>query len=163
VHGCAGGGSGAAGGGAGPAAGKGLGLSRRGGAGREGERNRASGAAGADRSGSDPADHSAGGGALSRTCNIKASARWAGISYGALYSHRKRWPDFERRWLDALKRGHRELDHAVLSTSISFMSGEGIPEGSPFSSMTVMDAIRYLNMQKYSVYGSGRPPGVRRR
>ena len=101
--------------------------------------------------------------ALSRTCNIKASARWAGISYGALYSHRKRWPDFERRWLEALKRGHEELDQAVLSTAISFMSGEGIPEGSPFSSMTVMDAIRYLNMQKYSVYGSGRPPGVQRR
>lgn len=101
--------------------------------------------------------------ALSRTCNIMASARWAGISKSALYSHRKRWPDFERRWLEAVRRGHEELDQAVLSTAISFMAGEGIPEGSPIASMTVMDAIRYLNMQKYSVYGSGRPPGVRRR
>lgn len=97
------------------------------------------------------------------TCNVKASYEAVGMSKGSAYSHRKRWPEFARRWHEAIVEGHQRISSALTASGCNFFSDpEARPEIEPeiaIGPMSVGDAIRILRMHQRTAAGV---PGVRR-
>lgn len=58
---------------------------------------------------------------LSRTCNVMASCRAAGMSSGAIYPLRRRDAAFRAAWDEALLEGYRNLELTMLDRAINGM------------------------------------------
>ena len=82
------------------------------------------------------------------TCNVKAACRDVGLWPPSAYAHRQRWPDFARRWDEAIAMGTSELRFRVLHSIRRHFDPE-IPEAeAPVSGITISDAIRYLERDR---------------
>lgn len=83
---------------------------------------------------------------LAASCNVKASCRAIGMGYASAYAHRKRWPDFARRWDEALSIGAVRLEAALIEGACAFFDPELPPPEVPIADMSVMGAVRILRM-----------------
>lgn len=89
------------------------------------------------------------------TCNVKAACRDVGLWPPSAYAHRKRWPDFARRWDEAIAIGEHELRLRVVQSIRRFFDPE-IPEAeAPVGGVTISDALRFLENKG----GRGGKPG----
>jgi hypothetical protein len=98
---------------------------------------------------------------LAATCNVKAAYEAAGMSKGSAYTHRKRWPDFARRWKEAVEEGYVRIELALLENGANLFSRADLPPEVPIRGMTAAQAIHVLHMHKKEVRGIGKAPGVR--
>ena len=89
---------------------------------------------------------------LEDTCNVQAALAEAGVSKGAIYTHRKRWPAFERRWQAAIEEGYARLDFVLLECASNPMS-------TPEQKARGEAALRAAHMHKYQAAGIGKKPG----
>ena len=85
---------------------------------------------------------------LSATCNVKAACREVGLWSPGAYNHRKRWPDFARRWDQAIAIGTAELECRLHETIRHFFDRELPEPEAPLRDISVMDAIRLLRMHQ---------------
>ncbi|MGI8704949.1 MAG: hypothetical protein ACR2JJ_04010 [Sphingomicrobium sp.] len=85
---------------------------------------------------------------LAATCNVKAACRAVGLWPPSAYSHRKRWPDFARRWEQAIAIGACELECRLHETIRHHFDRELPEPQAPLRDITVMDAIRLLRMYR---------------
>ena len=83
---------------------------------------------------------------LAATCNVRLACREVGLWPPSAYAHRKRWPDFARRWDRAVAIGAIELE-CRLHQSVRHFFDRDLPEPeAPVHGITVTDAIRLLAM-----------------
>lgn len=87
-------------------------------------------------------------GVLAATCNVKAACREVGLWPPSAYNHRKRWPDFARRWDQAIAIGTVELECRLHETIRHFFDRELPEPEAPLRDISVMDAIRLLRMYR---------------
>lgn len=87
-------------------------------------------------------------GVLAATCNVKAACRAVGLWPPSAYSHRRRWPDFARRWDEAIAIGACELECRLHETIRHHFDRELPEPAAPLRDITVMDAIRLLRMYR---------------
>lgn len=85
---------------------------------------------------------------LSATCNVKAACREVGLWPPSAYNHRKRWPDFARRWDQAIAIGTVELECRLHETIRHHFDRELPEPEAPLRDISVMDAIRLLQMYR---------------
>ncbi|HYJ84100.1 MAG TPA: hypothetical protein VEW26_14805 [Allosphingosinicella sp.] len=100
------------------------------------------------------------------TCNAKAAYLAAGKSKASAYTHRRRWPGFDRRWKDAEAVGYDQLEEALCERGENLFSSPGLPAEIPRPSlpaMTVQEAIQLVKLHQYQVRELGRKPGAWRR
>jgi hypothetical protein len=101
--------------------------------------------------------------ALAATCNVKAALAEAGMSKGAAYTHRKRWPAFAARWDAAVETGYARIEIGLLEQAGNLFSSAELPDDilpdAPMAEMTVDQAMQLLHMHKNQVHGIGRAPG----
>jgi hypothetical protein len=84
--------------------------------------------------------------ALAATCNVKLACREVGLWPPSAYAHRKRWPDFARRWDQAMAIGAVELECRLHETIRHFFDRDLPEPEAPVHGITVGDAIRLLAM-----------------
>ena len=96
---------------------------------------------------------------LAATCNVKAACREAGISFTAMYAHRKRWPGFERRWDEALEIGAVQLEFALVAYAMNPFSPLGPARPAPVPPMRADQALHNLHMHQRRLRGTGGRPG----
>lgn len=116
---------------------------------------------------------------LAATCNVKAAYTAAGVSKGAIYTHRSRWAGFARRWDEAVKMGSLVLQFAVVERCGNPFSSAGLPEPEevailpapmrrrepprrnvPTIRLTADQAMHNLYMHQYETDRIGRRPGL---
>ena len=100
--------------------------------------------------------------ALAVTCNVKAACRAVGLSKTSAYTHRKRWPAFDRRWGEAIEIGYTNVDSALTASAIAGLDPEIELHDGPIPPMTVDEAIRLLGLHQRRARGIGKWPGIRR-
>lgn len=90
-------------------------------------------------------------GHVARCCNVKAACRAVGMSVPSAYGHRERWPDFARRWDEALECGYLRLEGALVDAAGRCLDPGGVehdePLDVPIEPMTVADALRLWRLQ----------------
>ena len=98
-------------------------------------------------------------GHLAANCNVKLACAEVGLSQQSAYAHRKRWPEFMRRWDEAIEDGYDRLATA-LAASAGAMLGDGdmVPEVD-MGPIGFEDAIRLLGLHQRRAIGLGRMPG----
>jgi hypothetical protein len=97
------------------------------------------------------------------TCNAKAAYEAAGKSKGSAYSHRRRWPGFDRRWAAAEEQGYWRLEDELVERGANLFSSDELPPDSPMPRMTIDEALQLLRLHQNQVRGTGRAPGRWRR
>lgn len=98
---------------------------------------------------------------LSATCNGDAACREAGVSKSAVWSHRKRWPAFARKWDETVRWAWGRLSAGLLENAENLFSPSDYPPELPLPPMTVGQVIQILHMHKHVAHGIGKAPGVR--
>ena len=101
---------------------------------------------------------------LAATCNAKAAYAAAGKSKGSAYSHRKRWPGFDKRWQAAEDVGYLHLEDALAERGENLFSSAELPPAGPgpeLPRMTVKEAIQLIRLHQYQVRQIGKAPGKR--
>jgi hypothetical protein len=83
----------------------------------------------------------------------------AGISKGAAYVHRNRWPAFAARWNAAVEAGYAGIETGLLEQAGNSFSAPGPPPPGPLPPMSVDQALHLLHMPKHKVAGLGGRPG----
>jgi len=78
--------------------------------------------------------------ALAACANVKLALRAVGITPGSAYLHRKRWPDFARRWDAALATGRVNVERDLVAAAIGLLDPELEPPAG-LGSMSVAQAI----------------------
>jgi hypothetical protein len=100
------------------------------------------------------------------TCNAKAAYSAAGKSKGSAYSHRRRWPGFDRRWSAAEAMGYDRLEEALCERGENIFSSAELPAAVPMPQlppMTIAEALSLIKLHQYQVREIGRAPGRWRR
>lgn len=98
--------------------------------------------------------------ALTATCNVKAACAEVGLTPASAYVHRRKWPEFDRRWRDALRYGYDQIECALIEAGCNHLSGGGDDTPLPVQGMTFDNALRVLHMHKHQVRGLGKRPGL---
>lgn len=96
---------------------------------------------------------------FSATCNAKAGYEAAGKSKGSAYTHRKRWPAFDRRWKEAEELSSIRLEYALVECAGNPFSRAELPPLIPVPPMSADEIIHNLDMHQYRTHGLGKPPG----
>jgi hypothetical protein len=100
---------------------------------------------------------------LAATCNVKAAYTEAGVSKGAIYTHRKRWRAFAEKWDAAIDEGYARIEIGLVENACNLFSAPELPPELPLPPMSVEQAIHVLHMHKYQVRQLGKRPGLRAR
>lgn len=116
---------------------------------------------------------------VAATCNARAGCGEVGMSVSSLYTHLKQWPDFARRYREAVAIGYGRLNGGLTANCIAFMDPEieeDIPIDLPMPPMTVGHVIRVVRVHDRRLREArqdeewargartlGRPPGRRPR
>jgi hypothetical protein len=96
---------------------------------------------------------------LQATCNVKAALSAVGMSKGSAYTHRKRWPGFKRRWIEAEKVGTVLLEWSLIECAQNPASRRELPPAAPMPELSVEQILHSLYMHGH-LRGMGRPPGL---
>lgn len=96
---------------------------------------------------------------LRATCSVKAAYEAAGMSKGAAYSHRRRWPGFAARWDEAIEEAGLRLEFALAVAARNPFSPDGLPDAAAVSPMTPQEMFRNLYMHQRKLCGTGGRPG----
>lgn len=97
------------------------------------------------------------------TCNVRAAYSAAGKSKGSAYTHRKRWPAFDRRWRAAEEEGYARIELALVESGCNLFSSAELPPDAPIPPMTVDQALQLLRLHQAQVRSAGKAPGRRPR
>jgi hypothetical protein len=97
---------------------------------------------------------------LEETANVRLAHDRIGMTSKAVYDHRKRWPEFNRRWTEALERGRLRLEVGMIHAASTGLGDIGIALEQPGPAMTVAQAMHQLHRHKHAIYGIGRPSGL---
>lgn len=103
---------------------------------------------------------------LAQTCNVKASCTAAGVSKTAAYAHRKRWPEFARRWDAALKEGGMRLEVGLIQRGCNLFSPDEQvldADGERLPPMSVEQALSLLRLHRRRLNGLGKRGAAWRR
>ncbi|MEP7349262.1 MAG: hypothetical protein ABI668_04825 [Sphingorhabdus sp.] len=104
---------------------------------------------------------------LSATCNVKLACRAVALSVPSAYMHRERWPDFGRRWDEAVEEGYLALEMGMLENAMASIDPDGPHEvdretAIPMEPMTPQQGLALLHMNKHSAFRHwARRTGVR--
>jgi hypothetical protein len=82
----------------------------------------------------------------------------AGVSKGAIYTHRKRWPAFARRWDEAIEEGSVGLEFGLLEYACNLFSTR---EEAEAARAKAEECLHLLHMHKHKTAGLGGRPGRR--
>lgn len=97
---------------------------------------------------------------LEATCNVRASCAAVGMSAASAFNHRGRWPDFARRWDEAVRVGYWRVDGALLWGAMALFDPPARPlepAELPLEPMTVDDAIRLVRIYERRAREAARP------
>jgi hypothetical protein len=97
---------------------------------------------------------------LGETATAKAAYTAVGKSKGSAYTHRRRWPDFARRWQETLDTACDKLEEAMLERASNLFSGEEAPADCPVRPITVGEAIWIVEMHKRRTARERDAPGL---
>ena len=97
---------------------------------------------------------------LAATCSVKAACEAAGMSKGAAYDHRKRWPGFARRWGEAIEQGTIRLQFGLMENASNMFSSAELPPAIEMPPMRTDDILHNLYMHQHASAGIGRRPGL---
>lgn len=97
---------------------------------------------------------------LPSTCSVKAACAAIGISKGAAYAHRRRWPGFARRWDAAIEEGAIRLEFALATAHCNPFSSPELPGPAPMPAMGAGAMLHNLHMHKNQLFGAGKRPGL---
>jgi hypothetical protein len=116
---------------------------------------------------------------VATTCNARAGCGEVGMSVSSLYTHLKQWPQFARRYREAVAIGYERIDGGLTANCIAFLDpeiDEEILRDLPMPPMTVDQAIRIARVHDRRLREArqdaewargrrtlGRPPGRRPR
>lgn len=79
---------------------------------------------------------------LAATCNARAAYTAVGLSAESAYAHRKRWPDFARRWDEAVEAGYERVDSGLAANAIHLFRPGTFEPALKMAPLSVDDAIR---------------------
>lgn len=96
---------------------------------------------------------------LAVTCNVKAAAAAAGMSFTSAYAHRIRWPGFARRWDEAAENAEVALQFAIVRHASNPFAAPQLPEPAPMPPMRADEMFHNLYMHKRQLTGQGGEPG----
>jgi hypothetical protein len=96
---------------------------------------------------------------LGATCNAGAAYAAVGMSKGSAYSHRRRWPGFDRQWGQAVEAAAVRLEFGLAGYAMNPFSARELPDPAPVS-LTPDQALHNLHMNKRRLFGAGRKPGL---
>jgi hypothetical protein len=96
---------------------------------------------------------------LAATGNGKAACAAAGVTPGAVWNHRRRWPGFDKMWNEAAIRGAMRIETGVIENGRNLFSEPEHPPELPMPPMTFSQAIHLLHMNKHRLHGIGKAPG----
>ncbi|HVF37201.1 MAG TPA: hypothetical protein VNA29_04600 [Sphingomicrobium sp.] len=83
---------------------------------------------------------------LMATCNVSAACAELGLRTRSAYYRRRRWPDFARRWEEAIEIGRCELELRI-QENIFYHFDRELPEPeAPLTGITVSEAIRMARL-----------------
>ncbi len=104
--------------------------------------------------------------ALSATANIRLSAKAAGFSPASFYVRRRRDPEFDRQWRDALARGYDRVERALLEAGLARAAprdawAHNDPPALP--PMTVPQALQLLYLHQKEARLLAEPTPIKRR
>ena len=97
--------------------------------------------------------------ALAACCNVRAACRVVGMTPPAAYHHYNRWPDFEKRWNDALEEGYLRLEMALIESAGRAFRPVDYPPDVPIEPMSVDQAMILLHQHQARVHKIGKPQG----
>ena len=92
---------------------------------------------------------------LAGTANVKASCRAVGTHPPSAYAHRKRWPDFARRWDEAIQIGMCELEARIIQNFDRHFDPEAPEPEVPMEGLRIESAIRTLAIYQRRGRNSG--------
>ena len=96
--------------------------------------------------------------ALAACCNVAAACRTVGLSVVSAYNHYHRWPDFEKRWEEALKEGYLRLEMALFDHAGRAFAPVDYPPDIAMPPMDYDQAMTLLKLHQARVHGVGKPP-----
>ena len=96
---------------------------------------------------------------LAATCNVRAASAEVGMGTTAAYHHRDRWPDFARRWDEALETGYVRLEAALVENACHLSGPRETPPDVDMPPVTFDQALHLLNRHRYHLRGLGKRPG----
>jgi hypothetical protein len=97
--------------------------------------------------------------ALAACCNVAAACRAVGMSQASAYNQYHRWPDFEKRWEEALKEGYLRLEMALLENAGRAFDPVDYEPDMPIEPMSVDQALTLLRLHETRVHKLGKPRG----
>jgi hypothetical protein len=98
---------------------------------------------------------------LAATGNGKAACAAAGVTAGAVWNHRKRWPGFDKMWSEAAIRGALRIETGLIENGRNLFSEPEHPPELPMPPMTFAQVIQVLKMNRHRLHGLGKAPGKR--
>lgn len=101
--------------------------------------------------------------ALARCCNVKRACAVVGLSPASAYNHRQRWPDFMRRWDEAIEDGYDELALSIAASVGAALGDRDMAPELVMAPISLDEALQALRLHKARVLGVGRAPGRWRR
>lgn len=100
---------------------------------------------------------------LANGCNVARACDAVGLTRACAYGHKKRWPDFAKRWDQAIEDGYDALSLAMVAAA-GAMLGDTDKQPEPEMGMPTVDqAIEALRLQQRRMRGESCRRGWRRR
>jgi hypothetical protein len=95
---------------------------------------------------------------LAQTCNVAASERKAKMPVGSAYRHRRKSPEFDARWQEALAEGYARLELTMLQRALAGVSRRVTKTESGSETVEYSDRLgmALLAAHRATVTGGGR-------
>lgn len=98
---------------------------------------------------------------LAATCNVRSACAEIGMTAQAVYAHRRRRPDFSRRWDEAIDMGYARLEAGLVEHAGSLFAGEQVEPDAIVGPVSFTDAMQLLFLHGHRIHKIGKPPGLR--
>ena len=101
--------------------------------------------------------------ALRNSCNVNRACAHVGLTKGSAYRHRDRWPDFQKRWDQAIEDGYDALSMATVAAAGAMLGDTDMVPEPEMGVPTVGQAIQALQLHQRRMRGEPYRRGWRRR